>query len=347
MIRPSRGYSIVEILVVLFLMSIVSLIFYQLLDGTIESSMFLESHNDLSTFGQQAVNTIQTEVHQAKMLFEDDPLGNDFRNALEIPAAHPVWGGSDTSKMPVFDEATQQLKPDNGAGTDRRVGNCLLIARQLAPLTVEVDTDGDSHNDSQILADRYRFQFYYVSPNTNRSFKGSGFYLDLIESRSVVHADYFQLSNMGDQPASDPVRQQVGKALYLQGITHAWDPGQPIDAAFYTIDETGNPSTDPTEEPVIDLASAKSLLPQFAGGRISGKIDYSVGFLPASGPAFPVRTAMPVYAVQDRSFPGGLEFLVVVPSGSRKVLTRLVLLSAYKASKMDSHESFVVTSARS
>jgi prepilin-type N-terminal cleavage/methylation domain-containing protein len=344
--RAAEGFTIIEILVVLFLMSIVSLIFYQLLDGTISASMYMESHNDLSTFGQQAVNAIQTEIHQSKMLFQDDSLGNAYRNALQVPATYPVWGGNAGSRMPLFDESTQQLHPDTGTGSDRRVGNCLLIARQLAPLTIDVDTDGDDNNDSQVLADRYRFQFYYLSPNSKRSFRGSGYYLDLVESRSVIYSDYFQLINLSDQPAARPVRQQVGRALYVRGITQSWDPGQSPDTAFHSIDEDGILSEDPITDPLIET-TARSLLPQFAGGRISGNMDYSVGFMPASGHRFPVRTKVPVFAQPDETFPGGLEFLVVGPTGSRKVLTRLVLFSAYKAVKMDSQETSVITSSRS
>jgi len=344
--KREKGFSVMEMMIVVLLMSVVALIFYELLDGAMDLSLIVESHNDLITSGQRAINNIQTEVHQAKMLFQDNTLGNEYRNALDIPTSVPVWGGTTTSKMPVFDD-TGELVPDSGTGGSRRVGNCFLIARHLPPVSITYDADNDGTDDTTILADEYRFQFYYISTNTQRSFFFLGYYLDLVEAKSDTYADYFQLSNLdATNPSGNTIQQQVAAKLFAQGVRQAWNPGQEIDSAFYGLVDGGVSGT-PVQSPTIKM-NAKSLFPEFRGGRVSGRIDYSIAFVPElPTPPFAVKDRIPLYAQQDGDFPGGLEFLVVGPSGSRKVLSRLVLVSRYKAGKMDSQENFVITSSKS
>ena len=64
-----------EVSVSLFLLSIISLLFYQIFIGTMRTNMMLESHNDLAMLGQRSVNFVKEEVLQSKVLYQDDSRG--------------------------------------------------------------------------------------------------------------------------------------------------------------------------------------------------------------------------------------------------------------------------------
>ena len=70
-----RGFSLMEITVVLAIVSMVMIMVYSLMEETLHVTLFNESHNDLTILSQSAVNTLQSEVQQAKVAFEEDTLG--------------------------------------------------------------------------------------------------------------------------------------------------------------------------------------------------------------------------------------------------------------------------------
>ncbi|MGA7615980.1 MAG: prepilin-type N-terminal cleavage/methylation domain-containing protein [Thermoanaerobaculia bacterium] len=337
------GFSLIEVMVVTAIVTAILIMVFEIMEDSFHTSMFTESHNDLAVFGQRTVNRLQVEVAQARMLFQDDATGKEYRDALALPATRPVWSDS---LLPVVDPAPE-LNPDSGSGTDRRVGNCLLVAKQLSPVPLACDDDGDpSTPDIEFEADRYRFDFYYLSPNRSRSFADQPYYLDLIESRSVEYADYFQLESLTPSQIAQLVPQLVSR-----GIERAWDPGEAVSSAFYSLNDASdgvfNP---PIRNPAIEQARTDSLLPEFRGGRVSGAMDYSVAFTPAA-PAkpFELRTPISRYAVLDSGipqFPSGFEVKIAGPSGTRKLLSRLVLMSHYGVTKFESQECFVTTSGR-
>ena len=120
-------------------------------------------------------------------------------------------------------------------------------------------------------------------------------------------------------------------------ITWAWDPGKAIAApAFYTI--TGGALTATT--PTAFTVTVKSLCPEFAGGRISGAMEYSV--CPNANTPIAVKDPVPMFATANTNFPGGLEFQIVGQSGERKIMTRFVT-AAWYARKFNSQEASVVT----
>ncbi len=320
-----RGVTLAEAMVALFLVSVVTLLFYGLLIGTLRVNMMLESRNDLTTIGQRVVNDIKDEILQSRVLFEDDTVGNGYVSALVIPSSFPVLTGSE---LPVIDQ-TGTLVPDTST---RRTGNSLLVVRSEVPESVFVDHDSDSSTpDIEILADRYHFQYVYVSQRSGRSFHQLGYFLDLIQARSHTYADYFQLQGL-----SPGVRAQVASQLNALGITMAWDPQQPASQAFYQIGSGGSLSGPVSHN--IAIKEANSLVPEFAGGRISGGMEYSVGVHTTP----PLQTVDPInlFALQSGSFPSGFEVLVVGSSSSRKVLVRVVLLSQ-QLDRLNSHVNIV------
>ena len=362
-----RGVTLMEMIVVTAIFSVVFIISYSLLEDTVKTSLFIEAHTDLPVYGQQAVNTIQRELLQTRTVFEATPgtFGPGYFSALTFPAQYPLLADS---QMPVLNP-TGTLVPDV-AGT-RYTGNCLLIARQLSPAVITGLTTGcGTPGTCRLLVDRYQFELFYLTKRTSgQSFSGTGYWLDAIQAKSAIYADYTQLNQWSLllPPAADKTRVASVLSSYTEvntGISaptnKAWDSGMAAPSAFYTISAALGLTAIP--QPAIPLTTATSLARGLAGGRISGKMDYSIGFRPSAASRFnlatdvtrldgsiQVRDPIPKYAVFDSTtplFPSGLEFLMVGPAGSRRILSRIVIMSSY-IGHIDSKEALVITSGSS
>jgi hypothetical protein len=288
--------------------------------------MFNESHNDLIIMSQRAMNTLQSETVQARQMFEENADGQAYRAAMQIPAAYPAWT---PALLPVA-QSDPTMAPDT---TTRYTGNSYFIVRQLEPLSIFYDDDGDARTpDVEFLADRYRFEYFFLSTNASRKFSSSAYTLDLMQSTSVEYADYFQLSAL-----TRPQVQAIGAKLAAAGIARAWNPGQPLASAFYAIPANGNWGAT-INRPTIDIASTISLLPELRGGRISGRMDYSVAF-----GSYRLPVPIPMYGSITPA--AGFEVKVAGPAKSRKVMTRLLLMSRYATNTYEAQQGFVTTSA--
>ena len=334
-----KGFSLMEVSVTLAIVSVIMLITYQLIEQTMSATMFNESHNDLAVMSQKAVNAIQTEVIQARLVFENDTTGNEYRTALAFPVAPSVWT---TSVLPVIDPASTTFTPDGAA--QRFTGNTLLLVRQLPPLSILYDHDGnDGTDDIEFLADRYTFQYFYLRKDAGQSFAKSGQSADLMRATSEEYADYFQLASVTVSPGT------LVSKLIEAGMKEAWDPGKPVGSAFYDLSEaTDGTFGNAIKNPTIPIVLTKTMLPGLFGGRISGRMSYSVGFPKPSGPAFPIPQPLSLYARTDASLPGypaGFEVKIIGPSRNRQVLTRLVLMSQY-GGKYEAQQASVTTAAR-
>ena len=346
--RSQRGFSLMEITVVLAIVSVVMILVYSLIEETMQVTLFNESHNDLAILSQSSVNTLQSGIQQARFAFEEDALGTSYRSALtSMPSDVTPWADS---RLPLF-AAAGEIEPD--IASQRFTGNSLLLARQLEPLTVMYDHDGSALTPQvEFLADRYRFEYYFLGRSNAKSFAGSGMTLDLLVSRSAEYADYFQLDSLDTVTTG-----RIAQRLIAAGMTRAWNPGEQLNSAFYTLaGATDGVFNAPINNATIPVVHTTTLLrpffgvhddqQRFAGGMgISGRIDYSIAFGTFSLPQ-PVR----VFARPDASkpgFPSGFEVKVAGPTRNRKVMTRVVLMSHYGAKKSyEAQQAFVITAAR-
>jgi prepilin-type N-terminal cleavage/methylation domain-containing protein len=341
--RRARGYSLMEITVVVAIVSVILLMAYTMIEDAARTAMFVEARNDLPVLAQGAVNDIQAELFQAKTIFDADlgGVGPGYLAAVQLPAGLPLL---QDSQLPLMN-AGGDLVPDTAT---RYTGNCLLLARQLTPVNVSLG------GGQRLLADVYQFELIYLTKRTSGRFSTSPFIIDMIRAKSEPMADYYQLAQNGLTPQQtqaanadllawvDPVTKQASP------IKLAWNPGQPIASAFYDVKSGGTYTA--VARPVIDLTySYGTMLKGLMGGRISGAAQYSVGFLPSATTKFPVRDAIPRFALFDPQkplFPSGAEFLIVGPAGQRRAFARVVLFANYSAGKMTSKAVEVTTAAR-
>ena len=330
------GLSLIEVSIALLLLTVAMALFYEMILSSLRASMFSEGHNDLAAIGQRVTNAIHTEVMQAKLVFQEDSTGTAYRDRFvaALPAGTAVLP---SSRMPIIDTNTTSFGVDPGPnGIANRTGNSVIVVRQLTPLSISWNHDANAGTpDISFLADRYQMEFFFLRSNTRRSFGGLGYYLEVMQANTQIFADYFQLNDITVN------RAQVAAGVRAAGVTMAWDPGKTIAApAFYDIDGSGAMSGN--TNPAFTL-SVKSLMPEFTGGRVSGKMDFSVAPNPTTTIFF--KDPVPLYATSSTGFPQGLEFQVVGGSGSRKVLSRLVLASNYSRNTY-SQEASVTSSAR-
>ncbi|HJQ39360.1 MAG TPA: prepilin-type N-terminal cleavage/methylation domain-containing protein [Thermoanaerobaculia bacterium] len=337
--RRERGFSLIEMTVTLAIVSLLMLIVYSMIDQTVRVTMFNESHNDLAIVSQKGVNSISTELLQTRLVFQENALGQSYRAALQLSPRYPVWTDS---LLPVIQAGTG-IAPDT---TTRFTGNSLLVARQLEPVSITYDHDNNVNTaEIEFLADVYRFEYVYLTSSPSPAFSNSGRSLDLVMSKSITYADYFQLSAMG------AFTGRIVTKLIARGLTRAWDPGQPLASAFYALSgATDNTFDAAINNPAIALAEAKTVLPGLRGGHISGKMVFSVAFVPTSPqPAYPLRLPIRLYAPADATrpgFPSGFEVKIAGPAGNRQVMTRLVLMSHYGARHYESQQAFAITAGK-
>ena len=70
-----KGFSLIEALVTLALLTVIILMLYELMIGSMKATMFVESRNDLEMFAQRTVNAIQTAVIQSRVIHQENLLG--------------------------------------------------------------------------------------------------------------------------------------------------------------------------------------------------------------------------------------------------------------------------------
>lgn len=341
--RP-RGYSLIEVMVVMAISTVVLMIAYSMIEETMRTSLFVESHNDLAQLTQRAVNTIQTEAMQSRTIFQNNAVGQAYRD--NIVAQLPTNTVAPNSRLP-SDQNVTTLVPDTSSGptAGNFVGNSMLAARQLPPLLIPYDHDNNAGTPNvDFPADRYRFDFYYLKRETAARFKGLTYYLDINETRSVQFADYFQLAPLFASWTAAQ-RASIANGLAAAGITRAWNPafGQPLNTSFYTVPAGGGSTVLAViGSPTITVSRTRSLFPEFRGGRITGKMQYTVGFMSAPATLTPIRRySIPISGQPD--YPSGFEVKTFGGGNSRKLMARVVLLSNFSASRIDSHEAFVIT----
>ena len=330
------GMSLIEVSVTLLLLMVSMALFYDMIQSSLRASLFSEGHNDLAAIGQRVTNAIHTEVVQAKLVFQEDSTGTPYRDKFvaALPSGTAVLANS---RMPIIDQNNTTFGVDPGPNSiTNRTGNSLIVVRQLSPINISWDHDNNAGTANiNFLADRYQMEFFFLRSNTRRSFGGLGYYLEIMQANTQIFGDYFQLNDITIN------KTQVAAGVRSAGITMAWDPGKTIATpAFYNIDVSGTMSGN--VNPTFTL-SVKSLMPEFTGGRVSGKMDFSVAPNPTTAIFF--KDPVPLYATASTGFPQGLEFQIIGGSGSRKVLSRLVVASNYSRNTY-SQEASVTSSAR-
>jgi hypothetical protein len=221
-------------------------------------------------------------------------------------------------------------------------------------------------------ADRYLFEYFYQVQNTARRFSNANYYdtpdhyIDLLRARSEVVADYNQLlTDTTDLTVTQ--KQNIATGLRTANtascqvqtrdqndptgftvctVLKAWNSTAPdTSTALYSIDANmGLTVVPPASANAIIIRKVNTLLPELRGGRISGRMDYSIATMFGTH-AFPLRDPVPQYLDPVTApVPSGFEVKITGRAGRQTVLTRLVMMSFYGMNKFDSDTGFLITS---
>ena len=278
-----RGFSLVEALVTLVLLTVILLMLYELMIGSMRASMFVESRNDLEIFAQRTVNDVQAAILQSRMMYQETGIGPGYRTL--ILNSDLGWAVYPNSRLPRVDNDPDAImQPD--ADTELFVGNSVLLVRALEPVPVAFDHDEDGGATTpniDFLVDRYRLEYYFLSLNPNRRFNSTSSFLDLIRARTIDYADYFQLSSafgalsaaqqnqIADAMLALPAGLTTAEATRLQvdgPIDQAWDPAVAAVNAFYDMDDAGERL--PGTAPSLPMRMASDPLSASRRGSLSG-----------------------------------------------------------------------------
>jgi len=310
--RP--GFTLVELLITLVIISLVIPVIYEVSEGIIFSTNTITAVNDIKLINQRLIEDIKSDVVQSAMIFDDNSSYKD-RIVLNVPSP---YASLDRNKLPVINETGSF--PPNPAD----VGNILFMARYLTPVEVTV-----SSTDYRI--DRYRFLYYFLAKDTSTTIKGRNPIVLLKAQSREIYVDYVTINNVSD----NNVKKAIVQALYSMNIRYAVDLK---NVRFYSLGSNGNISPDNNHRIQTDTGFASR---NFGANQLpTGKVYYGIGYNNMG------YMAIPKFAtVSDTGdgFPHGFEVAIVGPRSSRDVLVRIVAV-AHSSGKILGNENITVIS---
>ena len=321
--RLQAGFSILEALIVTFIIATITLVIERTVSGLIETERTMRAIRNTADRGQQASYRLRDVVSSSRNIFGNDTLGTGYLGKIGFGAL-PLLPGS---RLPKIDEL-KPLGPDTVG--DPRTGNVLLFARQADPLPAKAAVA----TKKMRLVDTYRLVCVYLSQSAKTVVAGGLPALDLVEWRSDAFPSYTQVQAI----TSGTERTSVVADLYNRfGIDYLWDMSQPVTNAFYAIDGTGNIAATATVVTSIPEDLNVSRRGRFVAGNMAVARTDATSYPRAS-----VFTA----DAPATWTPHGFECKICGVSGSRKVWMRLTVEQQASKGRVPAQQTTVVATAR-
>jgi type II secretory pathway pseudopilin PulG len=312
LIKDFAGTTLAEVTVVVAIISVLSLIFYSLVVGTMRTNMLLEAENSLTSYGQQTINALKSEVAQSRRIYQNSTEHNAILGRISIPSAYPRITNS--RQATVDGDATD---PKSVAGTD--MGNSLFFLEDRPPFKLE--NSSTTPPTVIYMIDLHQFNYYYLSEKNAGGLQigSKTTFMDLIEFQSKPYANYQQMADaQNDLSSSD--YSSLANALIASGIHFCIDlSASDVNNLFYEISGS---SLNARSSHTIQTASAKPAILLIEGAKATGNVRYSVAF--NKGSDFNIFEPVPKYS-NDTSIPFGFEVIIIGASAARQVTVRLVL----------------------
>ena len=121
--RKSAGYSFIEVVITLGIVSLMALVVERTLASTHEAERFLHAIRKATERGQNLAYEVREAVSASRKLFGNDTSGLGYWNALDTTRDPP----DALARLPLFDEVNV-MGPD--APGDPHTGNILLFVRE-------------------------------------------------------------------------------------------------------------------------------------------------------------------------------------------------------------------------
>jgi len=337
--------TIVELMIVTVFLSVLFVLFYQLVLRITQANEYAMAFSELSTYSQQACNDMKEDLTASRFLFQNDSFGNAYWDAIMFPTdAQPL----NSCRLPTAEELGN-FEPDTA--THQKTGNCILFIKNETPFTTVCKYGPDDTDYKTVRIDVYRIVAYYLTKITGSDIGNKPDSLNLIRAETELYADYSQLIYIGENDPDDdhPDLQEelLAKLVEDADVNYAWKTSEEPDEAFFPIELTGSTytlATSPQSPMVIQFDSWEEVVPNMKYKHMSVCWNIDDTFrLPIKVPTFGVASAA------GDGFPHGFEVQIIGPSGARQIMTRIALVketSSRRVAGIAAHVNTTVISAK-
>jgi len=322
--REERGYTLIEISVVLILLTSMSLIVERTLTSTNRADAYMGAMRRAKERSESASFRVYEAVSASRRLFENDTEGAGYLSALDLSRFSVAAG----ARLPSIDEL-HPLGPDRAG--DPRTGNILLFVREVDPISACADVT----QFPQRLIDVYHFVCCYPHQTSRNLITDNLLHAkDLVIWYSIPFPSYKQISAISD-PLEKQKILQILRETY--GFDHLWDVCCPVDQAFFRINEAGVLSASPEVDFVI---------PEHPGISEGGLLEHYDAQLAPTDPSRRLRSGIFTTETATSWVPDGFEVKITGPSGHRKVWLHTVVETQALRGETAVHASTLIASVR-
>lgn len=308
------GFTIIELIISLTILSLVIPIIYQVSQEIIFSTTTTTVVNDTKLINQKLIGDIKSEVTQSAIVFDNSSSYKDMIT-ISLP---PNYVLVNRNKLPTINE-TDKFPPNSAD-----VGNILFMIKYLNPIELTID-------NIRYRLDSYRFLYYFLAKDTGFTIDGKNPIVLLKAQSRDIYVDYVRINSISD----NDIRKALVKALNSMGIGYAIDLK---GTKFYSLDENGNIHLVNNHLIQMDASFASR---HFGINTLpTGNVYYAIGYNSTG------NISIPKFAIPDSTgdgFPHGFEVAIVGPRSSRDILVRIVVV-AYFSGKVVGNENLSIIS---
>lgn len=320
-----RGFTLLEILFTLVILSMLSLIVQQTLTSTNSADRYLAAVRRATDRGEAVSYEVYDMVDASRKLFQKDDVGVGYVAALDLKRLPPIA----SARLPVIDEL-HDIGPDEKG--DPHTGNLLLFVEETDPM----ECVADPATEKMRFVDVYRFVCIYPHETARRVLGDNTLARDLILWRSGLYPSYSQIMSVED----DVERRNVVADLNAHyGLDRLWDPDAPAGSAFHDTDPFGTISVLPVADPLI-VEDVEETIP--------GRLVHADTQLARTDSSRAHYRAVMTLTADDPSqwVPDGFEVKITGASGSRKVWLHIVVESMAMQGRVAVHPNTLIVSTR-
>jgi len=308
------GFTLIELIISLAVISLVIPIIYQVSESTIFSTTTITAVNDIKFINQKIIENIKSDVVQSAIIIDNNSSYKD-KISITLPSNYSQL---DKNKLPIIND-TGSFPPQASY-----VGNVLFMVKYLNPIELTL-------GDISYRIDNYRFVRYFLAKDTDTKINGRNPIVLLKAQSKEIYVDYTAIDRISD----NNVKKSLVQALYNMGMRYAIDLK---NAKFYSLGDNGN--TSPLNNYSIQMDSNLAFK-DFGTNRLpTGNVYYAIGYNNMG------YIAIPKFGNSDNTgdgFPHGFEIAIVGPRSSRDVLVRTVVI-AYLSGKVLGNENSTIIS---
>jgi len=209
--RGRNGTTLLEVMIVIAIFSIVAVGVFEIVQNMTVANLHMSAQNELTDWGDSALNAIKDDVLQSRLVYENDAIGNNYLSRCAFPpAALPLSG----SRLPVIDELSTFVPDVAGA---EKTGNIILFVRCLPPQDMTITGSAPVLRRS---IDLYRFVAYYLTKAPGRPIGNRADSLVLMTWESQLYADKGQIealsTKLPDPPGGE--KEDIVRQLVASGV---------------------------------------------------------------------------------------------------------------------------------